>query len=435
MGQMPVSRAWRCCSHLSRSSCRLMTSARVAGVLETYCTHSWSSCDHSRGGRMELRMSSVWDMAGCASFAFLSFLPLAVAVVLMRMGVLYFTKEACMVPGCGRPRGKGEAAEAAAGPQASKTGALAWQVVAASAMAASDARTACISIALLSLAGLRLALLAQQKEARPADALVLPMCDLQVDDAKDEAEDELAPGPVPLSPSPTPPTLPATPLPQPRLQLLSIGASFVVHDSRITSWRGATLSFTIPSQPASWPLRAVLSRASEDGPWASFELTVDIAAACDLPPLLACTPASLVPHTGGTPFPCVRELPLAQPPAPVADSGGCGEGSPGSEEGGGPWLYIHNGGGHLVASISRERCGACVLRRHDGSSWDVTWQPTADEEEPWMVVSEEGQQLGQAMTRKNGDTAVMQVDTQPAAESPESALLLTCMLAVVTFGP
>jgi len=328
-----------------------------------------------------------------------------------------------------------EAAEAAAGPQASKTGALAWQVVAASAMAASDARTACISIALLSLAGLRLALLAQQKEARPADALVLPMCDLQVDDAKDEAEDELAPGPVPLSPSPTPPTLPATPLPQPRLQLLSIGASFVVHDSRITSWRGATLSFTIPSQPASWPLRAVLSRASEDGPWASFELTVDIAAACDLPPLLACTPASLVPHTGGTPFPCVRELPLAQPPAPVADSGGCGEGSPGSEEGGGPWLYIHNGGGHLVASISRERCGACVLRRHDGSSWDVTWQPTADEEEPWMVVSEEGQQLGQAMTRKNGDTAVMQVDTQPAAESPESALLLTCMLAVVTFGP
>merc|ERR1711957_64529 len=37
MGQMPVSRACRCCSHLSRSSCKLMTSARVAGVLDTYC--------------------------------------------------------------------------------------------------------------------------------------------------------------------------------------------------------------------------------------------------------------------------------------------------------------------------------------------------------------------------------------------------------------
>jgi hypothetical protein len=44
---MPVSLACRCCSLRSSSSCRLMTSRRVAGVLETYCTHSCPSSVHS----------------------------------------------------------------------------------------------------------------------------------------------------------------------------------------------------------------------------------------------------------------------------------------------------------------------------------------------------------------------------------------------------
>lgn len=52
-------RTWRCCSCWSSFSWRLMTSRRVAGVLDTCCTHSWPSCVHSRGGRMLFRMSSV----------------------------------------------------------------------------------------------------------------------------------------------------------------------------------------------------------------------------------------------------------------------------------------------------------------------------------------------------------------------------------------
>ena len=46
-GQIPVSLACRCCSFRSSSSCRLITSRRVAGVLDTYWTHSCPSSVHS----------------------------------------------------------------------------------------------------------------------------------------------------------------------------------------------------------------------------------------------------------------------------------------------------------------------------------------------------------------------------------------------------
>jgi hypothetical protein len=46
-GHMPVSRACRCSRRWSSCSCKLITSSRVAGVLETYCTHSWPSSVHS----------------------------------------------------------------------------------------------------------------------------------------------------------------------------------------------------------------------------------------------------------------------------------------------------------------------------------------------------------------------------------------------------
>eukprot|EP01139_Manchomonas_bermudensis_P001289 Amastigsp_a1687_218.p3 type:complete len:128 gc:universal Amastigsp_a1687_218:470-87(-) len=64
-GQSPVSLALRCWSLRSSCSCRVMTSRRVAGVDETFCTHSWPSSSNSEGGRIALRMSSV-----CCDFAF-----------------------------------------------------------------------------------------------------------------------------------------------------------------------------------------------------------------------------------------------------------------------------------------------------------------------------------------------------------------------------
>ena len=44
---MPVSLACLCWSLRSSSSCRLTTSRRVAGVLDTCCTHSWPFSVHS----------------------------------------------------------------------------------------------------------------------------------------------------------------------------------------------------------------------------------------------------------------------------------------------------------------------------------------------------------------------------------------------------
>ena len=63
---MPVSRACLSNRRLSRSSCKVMTSRRVAGSLLTYCIQVPDSCVHSRGGSMELTMSSSWVDAGSA---------------------------------------------------------------------------------------------------------------------------------------------------------------------------------------------------------------------------------------------------------------------------------------------------------------------------------------------------------------------------------
>lgn len=60
---MPVSLACLCCSLVSSCSWRLITSSLVAGVLETLCTHCWPPSLQSRGGRIELRISSVfWSL-------------------------------------------------------------------------------------------------------------------------------------------------------------------------------------------------------------------------------------------------------------------------------------------------------------------------------------------------------------------------------------
>lgn len=69
-------RGWRV-EVLARSlTCWLMTSRRVAGVLETYWTQSCPSSVHSRGGRIEFKMSSVCVRPGFCSTGGSSFLPL-----------------------------------------------------------------------------------------------------------------------------------------------------------------------------------------------------------------------------------------------------------------------------------------------------------------------------------------------------------------------
>lgn len=58
-GHIPVSRACVCCNRESNVSWRLITSCRVAGVLETVCVQSWPSSSQQRGGRIVFKISSV----------------------------------------------------------------------------------------------------------------------------------------------------------------------------------------------------------------------------------------------------------------------------------------------------------------------------------------------------------------------------------------
>jgi hypothetical protein len=92
IGQMPLGLAWRCASLASRCCCTASTSEVVAGVLETYCTHSLPPSVHSRGGRMEFSTCSVEERPA-SSLARMVFTPLASLVLVpTRMGLLYRTR-------------------------------------------------------------------------------------------------------------------------------------------------------------------------------------------------------------------------------------------------------------------------------------------------------------------------------------------------------
>jgi hypothetical protein len=76
-------------------TCRLITSSLVAGVLDTYCTHSWPSLVHSLGGRIEFSMSSVCVVCLSLSLAaaLLARPPFLPCVVLTRIALSYLTSE------------------------------------------------------------------------------------------------------------------------------------------------------------------------------------------------------------------------------------------------------------------------------------------------------------------------------------------------------
>lgn len=58
-----------CCNLISNCSCKLTTSKRVAGVVETCCRHFCPSSSHSFGGKIVLSISSVSLRASAASGA------------------------------------------------------------------------------------------------------------------------------------------------------------------------------------------------------------------------------------------------------------------------------------------------------------------------------------------------------------------------------
>mmetsp|Transcript_49185 Transcript_49185/g.157271 ORF Transcript_49185/g.157271 Transcript_49185/m.157271 type:complete len:449 (-) Transcript_49185:116-1462(-) len=253
-------------------------------------------------------------------------------------------------------------------------------------------------------------------------------------------------------------------VPSPTRRLRHIGASFVIPFRSIKRCSTEVLSFDIPMLPCVWPLHAVLMRSGQEGPWVKIELTVDIFLASGLPPLLSCSvaaaaaPAEGCGGTGGTGS-CTPEGSLnARRPllalgtkdctatardsgvvtneaehtndGIVAHDGSCG----GSSDGSGkcPWLKIHNGSGALVASIMPLQEGICIVQRQDTSSWDIAVH--LGDQKPWMTVSKGGREISQATSLGSGTEEHLQVDTQPDTQSPESALLLMCMLAILVFG-
>lgn len=244
----------------------------------------------------------------------------------------------------------------------------------------------------------------------------------------------------------------------PWARLLHIGASFAVPLNRMSRGRtGRTLSFDIPTVvlepsangPTNWPLRAILTRPSEDDAWARIELTVDVIAAVGLPPLMSCD-CVLTPEAGspGDRSPAARCTQGGTGDAGSACSDSDGEDAALSADGGsggggvaaasaaGPWLQIRNGGGAVVASISPEKDGSRTLHRQDSPVLEIRRFVSAKEGEPLIAISRRSEPLAQAMQieQRAGDVC-LQVDTRPDTESPESALLLMCMLAVAAFGP
>merc|ERR1719343_1191302 len=205
------------------------------------------------------------------------------------------------------------------------------------------------------------------------------------------------------------------------------------------------LSFGIPTVPAVWPLRAVLTRPKPQSAWTKIDLSMDVIAAAELPPLLSCmvcAPFGEVHHhcsetTGGT--------------------GGTSALDGQSDEGIVPcshWLAIRNSGGAILASVMPKEKDPtkCVLQRHshDRVSWDVDMR--LDEREPLVVVSQLGQEIGLAtslgyctsrLPSEDSDAFEdqeemqqhFQFDTQPETQTPESLLLLMCFLAMVSFQP
>jgi len=133
----------------------------------------------------------------------------------------------------------------------------------------------------------------------------------------------------------------AMPAPMPRLR--TIGASYVVPIECIKNATGTMLSFEIPIRPNVWTVRAVLTRATPQSAWTKIDLTVDVIAAAELPPLLSCMGCS----------------PSSEVHQQCSETSGCAGGTTNpdgqSDEGIVPcsqWLSTRNSGGAILASTT-----------------------------------------------------------------------------------
>jgi hypothetical protein len=203
----------------------------------------------------------------------------------------------------------------------------------------------------------------------------------------------------------TPSALPDPPAPMPSLR--TTGASYVVPMECIKNATSTMLSFDIPILPPVWPLRAVLTRATPQSAWTKIDLTVDVIAAAELPPLLSCM--------GCSPSGEVRQL--------CSETSVCtgGTTNPDGQSGEGVmpcsrWLAMRNSGEAILASTTPTekdptRC-TLQLQSHDRVSWDVNMR--LDEREPSVVISRLGQGIGEA-------TSAGHCRSQPPGEDSDAS--------------
>jgi len=197
----------------------------------------------------------------------------------------------------------------------------------------------------------------------------------------------------------------AMPAPMPRLR--TIGASYVVPIECIKNATGTMLSFEIPIRPNVWTVRAVLTRATPQSAWTKIDLTVDVIAVAELPPLLSCMGCS----------------PSSEMHQQCSETSGCAGGTTNpdgqSDEGIVPcsqWLSIRNSGGAILASTTptEKDSTKCMLQLqcHDRVSWDFNM--SLDEREPSVVISRLGQGIGQG-------TSLGDCKSQPPSEDSDAS--------------
>jgi len=195
--------------------------------------------------------------------------------------------------------------------------------------------------------------------------------------------------------------------PQPRLP--HCGTSFVVPLACIAN-SGDTkeLSFDITAGSAIWPFRAHLRRPDGQGPWTELDLTVDIIAATGMPPLFSGKQTNIA---------------ASQKRGEI-----CGVSLPQPSKEFGEWLKLCDGRGRVVGTFEIQKDGCCQLLRAGQPPWEMDFRPGED---CWLVIRKNFQEMAITMRQQVGGKEFLQVDVQPDPESPDSALLLFCTLAML----
>lgn len=251
-------------------------------------------------------------------------------------------------------------------------------------------------------------------------------------------------------------------VPMPRLA--HVGTTYAVPVSSIQKCEDSSFHVDLPMTPAVWPLRAHFERAAGQNTWSRIELTVDINAT-GLPPLLYCTPCgpdAPLPRLPDSGTGATRDLNRAEKLA--------------VEAGGSAWVEVCGGSGALFAVISKSPEGKLSVLRPGYATLEI--EAHLDLEDYWIVVRKRGQDI--ALTsrllqdlpaketadglgaelraklkkrldrihavdheekfadleepRPSADLQRVQMDTLPDTSSPESVLLLMCMLATLVFS-